>query len=108
MKKYNRVMQKLDNDYVAFRKSMTELDSNDVYDYAYKIYCVEEIYELLTNGYEFTSRMIRSILMHRGNILLHIYNEWIDYETNQYEEFCMFVNSCLKDFSTQNIARKCA
>ncbi len=108
MKKLNRAMQKLENNYVEFRESMIKFDSNDVYDFAYKIYCIEEIYEFLTCQCELTNEMIRGILEHKGNILLYIYSQWLDYETSQYDEFCRFMESELKSLGIQENVKMCA
>lgn len=108
MKKYNRAIQKINNAHAEFRKSIFAMNAKDIYDFAYKIYCIEEIYEFLINDYAFSSRMIKSILEFKGNILLHIYEEWTDYEANYYHDFCLFVESTLQRLNEYCIEQKCA
>ena len=45
MKKLNRVFQRVENDYQEFKAAMFAQDSAVVYENAYKISCIYEIYD---------------------------------------------------------------
>lgn len=94
-----KIFEKIDTDYVNFRKEMQALDSPDVYDYAYKIYSIEEIYEILINAYEFTKLQADAILNCKENILEKIYMEWIDRDSSQYDEFCSVIAAALESIN---------
>ena len=90
-----KVFEKIDTDYVDFRERMQALDSPSVYDYAYKIYAIEEIYEILINAQEFTGTQGDAILNCKENILEEIYKEWIDRDNSQYDKFCSVIAAAL-------------
>ena len=77
MKKLNRVIQKIKNDYQEFKEDMYAEDPADVFDSAGKIFVINEIYYLLTDVYEFQQEEIATVLTFRGNILEQIYEEWL-------------------------------
>ena len=87
-----KVFEKIDTDYVDFREP-------SVYDYAYKIYAIEEIYEILINAYEFTGSQADAILNCKENILEKIYKEWIDRDNSQYDEFCSVIAAALESMN---------
>ena len=94
-----KVFEKIDTDYVNFREEMQSLDSSDVYDYAYKIYAIEEIYEILINACEFTKLQADAILNCKENILEEIYKEWIDRDNSQYDKFCSVIAAALESMN---------
>ncbi|MCI9625641.1 MAG: DUF3848 domain-containing protein [Clostridia bacterium] len=94
-----KVFEKIDTDYVDFREGMQALDSLDVYDYAYKIYAIEEIYGVLTESYEFTKLQAEAILNCKENIFEKIYTEWIDRATSQHDAFCSVIESVIESMS---------
>ena len=77
MKKLNRVFQRVENDYQEFKAAMYAEDAAVVYENAYKISCIYEIYDILRDSYEFSSTEIATILDFKGNILEQIYDEWL-------------------------------
>lgn len=77
MKKLNRVFQRVENDYQEFKAAMCTEDVEVVYENAYKISCIYEIYDILRDSYEFSSTEIATILNFKGNILEQIYDEWL-------------------------------
>lgn len=87
MKRRNRVIQRIENDYAEFKKELLSLNSTEIYDRSYKIFCIEEIYIILMNGYEFTGEMIKRILSFRGNVLKQIYEEWTHVDFSHQEPF---------------------
>ena len=94
-----KVFERLEEDYVSFREKIQAMDSPDVYDYAYKIYSVEEIYEILINAYEFTELQANAILNCKENILEKIYTEWIDRDSSQQDEFRSVIATVLKSMN---------
>ena len=77
MKKLNRVIQKIENDYQEFKAAMYLEDAAVVYENAYKISCIYEIYDILRDSYDFSWEEIATILNFKGNILEQIYDEWL-------------------------------
>lgn len=96
MKKRNRVFQKIENDYKAFREEMSLLDPEEVFENAYKIYCITEFYYILTNSYDYTSETVALILNFKGNILEQIYDEWLSFDTSNQEEFEYMIERRIK------------
>ena len=74
----DKVLKRLETDYTNFREEIQALPSVDVYEYAYKIFSVEEIHEILINAYEFTKLQADAILNCKENIFERIYTEWIE------------------------------
>lgn len=87
MKKRNRVFQKIENDYAEFKEEMTYLSPEEVFEYAYKIYSITEIYYILTNAYNYTSADVKTVLNFKGNFLEQVYQEWIDLDSSNQDEF---------------------
>ncbi len=87
MKKRNRVFQKIENDYAEFKEEMTYLSPEEVFEYAYKIYCITEIYYILTNAYNYSSADVKTVLNFKGNFLEQVYQEWIDVDSSNQEVF---------------------
>lgn len=77
MKKLKRAFQKIENDYQEFKDSMLSENTEVVFENAYKIFCVNEIYYVLTNSYEYSRTDIHTVLNFKGNILEQIYDEWL-------------------------------
>lgn len=100
MKKRNRVFQKIENDYKAFREEMSLLDPEEVFDSAYKIYCITEFYYILTNSYDYTSKSVALILNFKGNIFEQIYDEWLSVDTSNQDEFVDTIDSTINMLST--------
>ena len=96
MKKRNRVFQKIENDYKAFREEMSWLDPEEVFENAYKIYCITEFYYILTNTYDYTSETVALILNFKGNILEQIYDEWLSFDISNQDEFEYMIERRIK------------
>ena len=94
-----KVLERLEVDYTNFREEMQALPSADVYDYAYKIFSVEEIHEILINTYEFTKLQADAILNCKENIFERIYTEWIDRDGSQYDAFCSVIATALESMN---------
>ena len=97
MKKQNRVLRKIDNAYDEFKCGMVQHDSNDVYDFAYKIHCIEEIYTILINGYPFDEGVVKAILNFKGNILEQIYAEWLEVDITEGNVFGDIIETAFKN-----------
>lgn len=96
MKKRNRVFQKIENDYKAFREEMSWLDPEEVFENAYKIYCITEFYYILTNSYDYTSETVALILNFKGNFLEQIYDEWLSFDISNQDEFEYMIERRIK------------
>lgn len=58
-----------------FKAAMYAEDAAVVYENAYKISCIYEIYDILRDSYDFSCAEIATILDFKGNILEQIYDE---------------------------------
>lgn len=87
MKMLNRVLQKIENDYQEFKASMFAEDVTAVFERAYKIFCIRDIYYVLTDSYKFSQDEISTILDFKGNILEQIYDEWLHTDYRQQDLF---------------------
>lgn len=96
MKKLNRVYQKIENDYQDFKNEMLAQDTGTVFDRAYKIFCINEIYHVLTNSYKYTVENVSVVLNFKGNILEQIYDEWLH---NDYTHQDLFEDTIGRTFT---------
>ncbi len=95
MKKRNRVYQKIENNFKEFENEMLSMSAEEIYQKAYKISYIRELYDFLIDAYEFSERDVKTILAFKGNILEQMYEEWIygDYSTR--EEYDCIIDSAL-------------
>lgn len=93
MKKLNMALQKIENDYQEFKTVMYAEDSVTVYENAYKIFCIYEIYDILSDSYDFSRAEITTILNFKGSILEQIYDEWLH---NDYSHRDLFEDTITK------------
>lgn len=96
MKKLNRAFQKIGNDYQEFKDSMLSENSEVVFEKAYKIFCVNEIYYVLTNTYEYSRTDIQTVLNFKGNILEQIYDEWLHTDYSHQDLFDDTISKTLR------------
>lgn len=85
--KLESVFSKIDNAHEEFRQKMLSLENENLYEYAYRIFVVEELYDILRNGCEFTEKTLNNILKFNGNILLQIYSEWLGVDYSHRDAF---------------------
>lgn len=106
MKKRNRVYQKIENAFKEFEKEMLSMTAEEIYEKAYKISYIKELYEFLLDAYEFSEIEFKTILAFKGNILEQMYEEWIygDYSTR--EEYDCIIDSAL--LGLQKAVKLCA
>ena len=106
LKKLKRVYQKVDNDFNEFEKDMLNQSAKEIYDKAYKISYISELYEFLRGVYHFTAEEVKIILAFKGNILEQIYEEWIYGDYSIREEFDYVIDSAL--CGLQKVVKLCA
>ena len=106
MKKRNRVYQKIENDFKKFENEMLSMSAEEIYEKAYKISYISELYDFLLDAYEFTAKEVKTILAFKGNILEQMYEEWIygDYSTR--EEYDCIIDPAL--LGLQKAVKLCA
>ena len=106
MKKRNRVYQKIENDFKKFEDEMLSMSAEEIYEKAYKISYIKELYDFLIEEYELSEKDVKTILAFKGNILEQMYEEWIygDYSTR--EEYDCIIDSAL--FGLQKAVKLCA
>ena len=106
MKKRNRVYQKIENDFKKFEDEMLSMSAEEIYEKAYKISYIKELYDFLIEEYELSEKDVKTILTFKGNILEQMYEEWIygDYSTR--EEYDCIIDSAL--FGLQKAVKLCA
>jgi len=96
MKKLNRVFQKIENDYEEFKAAMYAEDAAVVYENAYKISCIYEIYDIMRDSYDFSCAEIATILDFKGNILEQIYDEWLHNDYSHQDLFDDTISKTLR------------
>ena len=87
MKKRNRVYQKVDNDFNEFEKDMLNQSAKEIYDKAYKISYINELYDFLRSVYEFSESEVKAVLAFKGNVFEEIYDEWTRGDYSIREEY---------------------
>lgn len=95
MNRIDKVLQKINDAYTAFKNDMLSLPPLELYDHAYKIFSIAEIYLILINGYDFTEEMVNRILLFQGNILEQIYEEWIGTDYSHQDAFRELIRETL-------------
>lgn len=106
MKKRNRVYQKIENDFKEFETEMLSMPAKEIYEKAYKISYISELYDFLLDAYEFTAKEVKTILSFKGNILEQIYEEWIYGDYSIREEYDYVICEALVDL--QKAVKLCA
>lgn len=91
-----RAIHKIEQDYDDFRNEMYDLSQQELYTKAYKIFIITEIFMLLTSEYKFTQKMLKNIVLFKGNILEQLYDEWLDTDYSHQEELEYIVRDSLK------------
>lgn len=102
MKKRNRVFQKIKNDYNAIKKEMLLLEPQEVFENAYKIYCINEFYYILTNSYDYSTQDVVTILNFKGNFLEQLYYEWLDVDSSSQDELVYVIDGTFSKFCEVN------
>ena len=92
MKKLKRVYQKIENDFKEFETEILSMTAKEIYEKAYKISYITELYDFLLDAYEFSEKEVKSILAFKGNILEQMYEEWIygDYSIREEYDYVIF------------------
>ena len=75
---------------------MTQLSPEEVFEYAYKIYCITEFYYILTNSYNYTSADVKTVLNFKGNFLEQVYQECLDVDSSNQDEFEYMIERRIK------------
>lgn len=84
-----RAIHKIEQDYDDFRNEMYHLTPQEIYADAYKIFIITELFMKLTSEYRFTRKMLKNIVLFKGNILEQIYHELFrsDYSHQDHIEY---------------------
>lgn len=77
MKIQECVYEKIEQAFNEFKEEMLKKDSEEIFEKAYKIACIKEIYDILYDAYEFSPHESEIILEFKGNILEQVYDEWL-------------------------------
>ena len=72
-----KAIHKIEQDYDEFRNEMFSLPSNELYSNAYKISLITELYSILTVENKLSQKMLKNIVLFKGNILEQLYYEWV-------------------------------
>lgn len=91
-----RAIHKIEQDYDEFRNEMFSLPQQELYAKAYKIFIITEMFMMLTLEYKFTQKMLKNIVLFKGNILEQLYDEWLDTDYTHQEHLKYIVRDCLK------------
>jgi len=72
-----KAIHKIEQDYHEFRNEMFSLPSNELYSNAYMISLIAELYSILTVENKLSQKMLKNIVLFKGNILEQLYYEWV-------------------------------
>ena len=101
-----KAIHKIEQDYDKFRSEMFSLPSNELYSNAYKISLITELYSILTVENKLSQKMLKNIVLFKGNILEQLYDEWLDTDYSHQEELEYIVRDSLKGL--QKAVKLCA
>ena len=77
MKIQEFVFDKIEGAYNEFKEEMLKKDPEEIFEKAYKISIITEIFDILFDSYEFTPHEAEIVLEFKGNILEQVYDEWL-------------------------------
>ena len=77
MKIQECVFDKIEDAYNEFKEEMLKKDPEEIFEKAYKISIITEIFDILFDSYEFTPHEAEIVLEFKGNILEQVYDEWL-------------------------------
>ena len=106
MKKRNRVYQKIENDFKEFECEMLSMTAKEIYEKAYKISYINELYDFLLSVYEFSESEVKAVLVFKGNVLEEIYDEWTRGDYSIREEYDCVIFKTIS--YVQKAVKKCA
>ena len=101
-----RAIHKIEQDYDEFRNEMFSLPQQELYAKAYKVFIITEIFMMLTSEYKFTQKMLKNIVLFKGNILEQLYDEWLGTDYTHQEQLEYVVRDGLKGL--QKAVKLCA
>ena len=94
-----RAIHKIEQDYDDFRNEMYDLTPQEIYTNAYKIFIITELFMKLTSEYRFTRKMLKNIVLFKGNILEQIYHEWVRSDYSHQEHIEYVIRNTLRDLN---------
>ena len=77
MKIQECVFDKIEDAYNEFKEEMLKKNPEEIFEKAYKISIITEIFDILFVSYEFTPHEAEIVLEFKGNILEQVYDEWL-------------------------------
>ncbi len=86
MKIQECVSDKIEDAYNEFKEEMLKKDPEEIFEKAYKISIITEIFDILFDSYEFTPHEAEIVLEFKGNILEQVYDEWLKYDNGIRED----------------------
>lgn len=86
MKIQECVFDKIEDAYTEFKEEMLKKDPEEIFEKAYKISIITEIFDILFDSYEFTPHEAEIVLKFKGNILEQVYDEWLKYDNGIRED----------------------
>ena len=94
-----RAIHKIEQDYDDFRNEMYDLTPQEIYTNAYKIFIITELFMKLTSEYRYTRKMLKNIVLFKGNILEQIYLEWVRSDYTHQEHIEYIIRNTLRDLN---------
>lgn len=80
MKIQECVFDKIEDAYNEFKEEMLKEDPEEIFEKAYKISIITEIFDVLFDAYEFSPYETEIVLEFKGNILEQVYDKWLKHE----------------------------
>lgn len=72
------IFDRIDHDYMEFKKSLLSKEKTEIYDSAYKIHIIRRTYDILNEEMDFTLFEAYAVINYKGNIFEKIYSVWIE------------------------------
>ena len=72
------IFDRIDHDYMEFKKSLLSKEKTEIYDSTHKIHIIRRAYDILNEEMDFTLFEAYAVINYKGNILEKIYLEWIE------------------------------
>lgn len=96
MKIQECVFDKIEDAYNEFKEEMLKEDPEEIFEKAYKISIITEIFDVLFDAYEFSPYEAEIVLEFKGNILKQVYDEWLKHEDGFRSEITESIDKTFK------------
>lgn len=94
-----RLYEKIHTEYLSYQKSVCNLASEDVYEKAYEISIIKEIYKNLLEAVPKMDTEQKRRMLSEQSLLVGIYQEWLKVEDSMGEELTVLAEKLLTEWN---------